>query len=437
MDGLKGKVWRKSHSLRSVRMFEVGQTKLEEYVKSQGFSFDEQVKALKSGSDVYKFFDDYISYLDSKSLKPKTIKDYVYWAKKILRYHGVQIKNEDFRERVSLPKVQRPLDSGLEVAQVRRILLNCKNERLKLLLMLCKDTLARPIELLGLQVKHFWLHSTPKSVIIPAYLAKNDVEREAFFTDETFEFLKGYMLKHNIQGKEDFIFLTRRADPKNELQFQAELHKAETAMEKAWRELLKNPALADLNERIELRGKAPRYRIHIYSFRKFSFTKVADTLGEMAAHAMAGHEAYMITYYRKPREERVSDYLKVAPKLIVLTQPQDMDELRKQAGLEAIRQLAKTFGIDPLRVRIEKETELGRTLTLNEEIETIQEEIRKFMVRSVRLKEGFDSNWNNGNYKRYESKLVSEDELPLYLDEGWDIVKELSDGKIAIRRMLP
>ncbi|PUA32955.1 MAG: hypothetical protein B9J98_03465 [Candidatus Terraquivivens tikiterensis] len=424
MDGLKAKVWRKSHSLKSVEMLEVGEAKLREYVESKGLTFDEQIRLLKSGGDIYSFLDDYVSYLDSQSLKPKTIKDYVYWAKKILRHYGVQIKNEELRERVSLPKVQRPLDSGLDAAQVRRILLNCKNERLRLLLMLCKDTLARPIELLGLQVKHFNFDSIPKSVTIPAYLAKNDMERETFFTDETFEFLRGYMLKHNIHGKEDFIFLGKEVNPKDELQFQSQLYKAEAAMEKAWRELMRSPALADLNERIELRGKAPRYKIHIYSFRKFGFTKVADTLGEIAAHALAGHEAYMITYYRKTREERAADYLKVAPKLMVLTQPLSIDEVKRQAGLEAIRRLAESFGIDPARIRIEREG-----MGVDEEISAIQAEIKRFISQALRLREN-----SAVDDCQYESRIVSEADLESYLNAGWEFQAQINNGKYIVRR---
>jgi len=40
------------------------------------------------------------------------------------------------------------------------------------------------------------------------------------------------------------------------------------------------------------------------------------------------------------------------------------------------------------------------------------------------------------SFKPFESRIVSEDELTGYLDEGWDLVKELSNGKIVIRRAL-
>jgi len=36
----------------------------------------------------------------------------------------------------------------------------------------------------------------------------------------------------------------------------------------------------------------------------------------------------------------------------------------------------------------------------------------------------------------FKSRIVSEDELTAFLDEDWDLVKELTNGKIVIRRPL-
>jgi len=38
--------------------------------------------------------------------------------------------------------------------------------------------------------------------------------------------------------------------------------------------------------------------------------------------------------------------------------------------------------------------------------------------------------------KPFESRIIGEDELTRYLDEGWDLGKELSNGKIVVRRPL-
>ena len=36
--------------------------------------------------------------------------------------------------------------------------------------------------------------------------------------------------------------------------------------------------------------------------------------------------------------------------------------------------------------------------------------------------------------KPFGSRIMGEDELTGYLDEGWDLVKELSNGKIVIMK---
>jgi hypothetical protein len=43
---------------------------------------------------------------------------------------------------------------------------------------------------------------------------------------------------------------------------------------------------------------------------------------------------------------------------------------------------------------------------------------------------------SDGNCRRYETKIVTENELLTYLDEGWDLVKELKSGKIVVKRVL-
>ena len=39
----------------------------------------------------------------------------------------------------------------------------------------------------------------------------------------------------------------------------------------------------------------------------------------------------------------------------------------------------------------------------------------------------------NNSGKLYRSKIVTEDELTDYVDEGWEVVKELSNGKFLVR----
>jgi hypothetical protein len=70
-----------------------------------------------------------------------------------------------------------------------------------------------------------------------------------------------------------------------------------------------------------------------------------------------------------------------------------------------------------MKVRIEKKKELGREPEAEEEIQAIQNEIKK-------MRSGNDD----------PKKIVSEDELERYLAEGWDVQTVLPSGKILIRR---
>lgn len=109
-----------------------------------------------------------------------------------------------------------------------------------------------------------------------------------------------------------------------------------------------------------------------------------------------------------------SEYLETTPR------PQ---RDKKEMLLEMWRQQAQMYGIDPMKVRIEKERELGKELSLDEEQKLLTTEIKRLTIPQLR---------NNG--KPYRSKVISENELPSYVEDGWEIVKELSNRKFLIKR---
>ena len=87
------------------------------------------------------------------------------------------------------------------------------------------------------------------------------------------------------------------------------------------------------------------------------------------------------------------------------------------------RQQAKMYGIDPMKVRIEKERELGKELSLDEEQDLLTTEIKKLTIPQL-----------NSNGKPYRSKIIGEKELAPHIEEGWEIVKELSNGRFLIKK---
>ncbi|MGI0070265.1 MAG: hypothetical protein ACREAN_08430 [Nitrosopumilaceae archaeon] len=89
---------------------------------------------------------------------------------------------------------------------------------------------------------------------------------------------------------------------------------------------------------------------------------------------------------------------------------------KKELLLEMWREQAKLYGINPLKIKIEKQRDEEGTPGLDDEILAIKDAIVK------------------SREERYEGKLVSEDELVAFIEQGWDIVKELQNGKVLVRK---
>jgi len=90
----------------------------------------------------------------------------------------------------------------------------------------------------------------------------------------------------------------------------------------------------------------------------------------------------------------------------------------KEAKVEMLKSFAKSYlGMDLIDVKVAKEKETGRELTLDEQIELFEDEIKK-------MREG----------ERDPQMIVREDELESYLKDGWQFVSVLPSQKILVRK---
>lgn len=312
-----------------INAFDFAVKKFEQYLAEKQLSYEDVKKA------PIQHLDDFAAWLD-RHYAPATTKNYVTFVKKMLKAMGAKIDEYEFKENMVLPKTGTFMDDKVNEEQIRRIVLAAKNETLKCLLMLMKDTPARPVEILGLRLPNFNLAYDPPCLSIPSHLAKNDIPREVFFTPETKSMLISY-IQNRGKGKDDFVFLDGAIDELDEQAFQKTLKTIGRALDGSFRRIMRKPEFRDMNEEVKRRGKQKRYKIHIYSFKKFSFTRTADTIGEIAARAIKGDKEYVLTYYKKSREERAEDYKKVIPKVSVFT-VDEKSKIRKQVE-ETIREM--------------------------------------------------------------------------------------------------
>ena len=233
--------------------------------------------------------------------------------------------------------------------------------------------------------------------------SKTGESRITYISDEAAGYLKKY-LGDRIDDVDAWVFPSET---------DATRHMSE---DRAWRTVIDNVEKAGLGKSKEATVHRRR-KIHPHSFRKFFFSKTVGVIGETASHAMMGHGTYLKTNYRRTEAERAKDYLKCMPYLTVFGESPDMNRWKEETKLEAVRAFAQALGVDPLRLRIEKAKESGKDLSIGEEIEAIQNEIKKLRPQ-----------------KDDPKKIIDENELSEYLADGWDIQTVLPSGKIVIRK---
>jgi len=91
--------------------------------------------------------------------------------------------------------------------------------------------------------------------------------------------------------------------------------------------------------------------------------------------------------------------------------------------LEMWREQARFYGIDPMKIKIERQRETGHELGYDEERNMITSEIQKIALYPHK---------HLGTLVKRKTKLVTEGELTAYMNRGWQLAKELRSGKMLI-----
>ncbi len=374
------------------------------------------VEEVKSGrSDPYRILDDFVTYLSRIGVAPHSIKDYVSGVRKWLVFNDVEVESAKLREKVELPRQYSiTVDKAPTKEELKRMLM-AADLRGKALIACLASSGMRIGELLSLRVKDVDFEKHPVRIYVRAEIAKDRQARYCFLSDEAAEILKQY-LGERINDPESYIFQGRqqgtRADGTKYLR--GGLRNGPMSYWNAdtiFTNVLKKAGLYAKDEH-------GRDVIHIHSLRKFFFTQLLPVLGRDVTQALMGHKEYLDQAYRRFTVEQLAEqYSKAMRHVTIMSTPIEEEKVRKEAALEAIRRLAEVFGIDPLRIKIEREKELGKELSLDEEVQLLQNEIKK-------IREGSND----------PQKIVSEEELEKHLKEGWEFVSVLPSRRIIIRR---
>ncbi len=177
-------------------------------------------------------------------------------------------------------------------------------------------------------------------------------------------------------------------------------------------------------------GRGKRATIHHHCLRKFWQTTMEQAqvpkpwYEYMMGHKVGGNDAS----YSKPTDEQLCEAYQRAEYYVSITPTSRSEqELKQSIFLATLREQALLFGIDPAKIRIEKQRELGTDITLEGEIEVLREEF-------ARVGKQLQERSKPGSNVNYEAAIVGESQLVQHLEQGWDLIQETNSGKYILRR---
>ena len=308
-----------SGSNNTLKAYHAGLKHFSKFLEKQNHEIPNLLSKLKDGLDPYRLLNDFVVYLHKLGLKPKTIKLAVTATKGYLRYSGIKIYNEEFKQIVKLPKPRRYREEPLTKEILVRLLRNFPT-KLQTVVLVAVSSGMRIGEIVQLKISDIDFESKPVIIRIRAETTKTKESRETFLTTEATKALKDY-LQRFYGWKEGMTNQTIR----NNLVF-APVTKARKQEDKKTNtpvqiasSVLRNSLLYHVRKIPELdqRNENDVHIIHFHAFRKFFYTTVSNSVGSDYANALLGHRSYLDTYYNLPKEKRREMYLKAEPHLTI------------------------------------------------------------------------------------------------------------------------
>jgi integrase len=276
--------------------------------KYSGMTLENIISSFESKVyDVYKFLDEFVSFLETKNISKSTIHQYMSDVKSYIQYHDIDIVPYKFKRRVTLPKILRDDERAIDQDDIRTILNQCRSYRLKTYLLVLASSGARAIEACALRIRDINF-DTPTGIHIRKEYTKTKRSRDIYISDEASLYLKEW-----IKQRFDIdLSKTKKVDERigDCLVFQVQevnVRKVNPLVTytKFIEQFHKVLDSANLGQRKD--GTPTRRQITLHSFRRFVKTTISDsTAGSDYSEWFLGHTKS--SYWVKKPEARALTY---------------------------------------------------------------------------------------------------------------------------------
>ena len=254
----------------------------------------------------YELLDGFVSYLQTSNLSPLSIELYVASIRSYFAFNDVDIIPSKFKRKVKMPKSYREDEEPLDVNDIRKILLNCNNRRLKVYLLLLASGGMRALEGLAIRLSDIDFSVNPTKIRIRKEFAKTRTSRDIYISDEATYYLKQWIdWKYRDKGNNP----SSNSRSHNDLIFSIYsikgVSKPRTIYIKALKEFQNLLTIVGMDERKE-EGIHKRRKITLHSFRRFVKTVISDQTNQDYSEWFLGHSKS--PYYTKKEPERREIY---------------------------------------------------------------------------------------------------------------------------------
>jgi integrase len=218
----------------------------------------------------YELLDGFISYLQTSNgtLTPSSVRLYMASIRSYFAYYDIDVIPSKFKRKVKMPKPYREDEEPLDVNDIRKILLNCNNRRLK--------GGMRALEALAIRLCDIDFSVNPTKIHIRKEFAKTRTSRDIYISDEATYYLKQWIdWKYRDKGNNP----SSNSRSHNDLIFSIYsikgVSKPRTIYIKALKEFQNLLTIVGMDEREE-GGIHKRRKITLHSFRRFVKTVISD-----------------------------------------------------------------------------------------------------------------------------------------------------------------
>lgn len=250
----------------------------------------EQLKKIANQPEFYQFLNNFVQYLITNDLAPRTTRSYFYFVKAYLRSKGFRIYKEDVNQFIQLPKIIKEGKAPVTIEQWA-LLYASASPKMRAIISTGLSSGMRIGEMLQLKISDI----KGNSILVRAENTKTQTERITYFSK---------------QAKEDIDKLIKNKEPDAFL-FVKEYKPVDSVEEI-------EQQFADLRKSCGLNAKyrlSSYHHITLHRMRAFCKTMASETCGQDYAEGLIGHAGYLSTYYTLPESERENKYKLLEPKV--------------------------------------------------------------------------------------------------------------------------